>query len=335
MSKISILGSGGWGTALAVMSAGLDHEVSVWSPFEDEIKNLQTTRENPLLKGITIPYDIIFTTDMTVAVDADIIILAVPSFAMKSTTLKLAEIISEKSIVVNVSKGFDEESLRGLSDIIEEILPNNPVVTLSGPSHAEEVARGIPTSVVIASKNNTAAEFVQDTLMHSELRIYTNDDIIGVELGGALKNIIALATGICDGMGLGDNTKAALITRGIAEMSRLGKAMGAKVETFMGLSGIGDLVVTCTSMHSRNRRFGILIGKGLDVESAQKEIGMTVEGYHATKLAYRLANKHDVEMPITNQCYKILYEGFSPQESIKLLMRRPKISENEVKYPIN
>lgn len=335
MSKIAILGSGGWGTALAVMSSGLDHEVFVWSPFEEEIENLQKTRENPLLKGVAIPEAIHFTTDITVAIDSDIIILAVPSFAMKSTTLKLEEIISEKSIVVNVSKGFDEESLRGLSDIIEEILPNNPVVTLSGPSHAEEVARGIPTSVVIASKNNTAAETVQDALMHSALRIYTNDDIIGVELGGALKNIIALATGICDGLGLGDNTKAALITRGIAEMSRLGKAMGAKVETFMGLSGIGDLVVTCTSMHSRNRRFGILIGKGLDIESAQKEIGMTVEGYHATKMAYRLANKQGVEMPIINQCYKILYEGLSPKESIKTLMRRPKISENEVKYPIN
>lgn len=335
MTRISILGSGGWGTALAVMCSGLGHRVSVWSPFEDEINNLRTARENPLLKGIAIPKDILFTTDISVASDADIVILAVPSFAVRSTSVKIADIISPKSIIVNVAKGLDEETLRGLSDIIEEVLPNNSVVTLSGPSHAEEVARGIPTSVVIASKNHSAAQFVQDALMHSALRIYTNDDIIGVELGGALKNVIALATGICDGLGLGDNTKAALITRGIAEMSRLGKAMGAKAETFMGLSGIGDLVVTCTSMHSRNRRFGILIGKGADIETAQKEIGMTVEGYHATKLAYRLAREKGVEMPITNQCYRILYEGFSPKESIELLMQRPKISENEVKYPVS
>lgn len=335
MSKIAILGSGGWGTALAVMCSGIGHCVSVWSPFEDEIKNLEKTRENPLLRGIIIPDDIRLTADISIVSHTDIVILAVPSFAIKQTAEKIAPIISDSAIVVNVAKGFDTETLRGLSDIIEEVLPHNSVLTLSGPSHAEEVARGIPTSVVIASRDHAAAEFVQNALSHSALRIYTNDDIVGVELGGALKNVIALATGICDGLGLGDNTKAALITRGIAEIARLGVALGARSETFMGLSGIGDLVVTCTSMHSRNRRFGILIGKGYDIETAKKEIGMTVEGYHATKLAYRLAKREGVEMPIIFQCYKILYEGFSPEKSIELLMKRPKISENEVKYQLN
>lgn len=263
------------------------------------------------------------------------IILAVPSFALKEVLEKYGGFIGNGKTIVNVSKGIDEDSLLRLSQIIKkELNKNENIVVLSGPSHAEEVARGMPTTLVAASESLRAAEYVQETLTNPDFRIYTNSDVIGVEIGGALKNIIALATGVCDGLKLGDNTKAALMTRGLTEMARLGVAMGANKDTFAGLSGLGDLIVTCTSMHSRNRRCGILIGEGVPAEEAVKKIGMTVEGYHATKTAYKLAKKFNVEMPITHQCYKILFENRKPMDSIKMLMQRPSNHEGESSWKI-
>lgn len=329
MSKISILGSGGWGTALAVMCSSMGHEVSLWSVFEAEINEIKSNGENKLLKGVKIPEDINLTTDISCVKNAELVILATPSFAVKSTCEKIKELLAPDAIVANVAKGIDEDSLSRLSEVMQLELREHAIVVISGPSHAEEVARGIPTTVVCSSLSSEAARKVQNILINDRFRVYTNDDIVGVELGGALKNIIALAAGICDGLGLGDNTIAALLTRGLAETARLGVAMGANIQTFMGLSGLGDLVVTCTSKHSRNRRFGTLIGKGYSAKDALDEVAMTVEGYHATRIAHKLGEKYGVELPIINQCYKVLYEGFDPKESIQTLMSRPQKEEGK------
>ncbi len=324
--KITVLGSGGWGTALAILSNDCSHKTVIWGKFPSEIENIKKTGENPLLKGVKLPSEIALTSDCEDIKGSDIVIIATPSFAVKETAEMLKNYISENTIVVSVAKGFEKTTLKRFSQIIKESLPNNPVVALSGPSHAEEVGRKIPTSIVSASEDVNAATTVQNALSNDYFRIYTNTDVIGVETGAALKNIIAVAAGIIVGLKLGDNTIAALITRGIHEMSKLGVALGAKAQTFAGLSGIGDLVVTCTSAHSRNRSFGKLVGEGEDVASAKEKVG-TVEGYFACAAAKKLSEKYGVEMPIVNECYKVLYENMNVKETVKNLMTRDKKQE--------
>lgn len=334
MSKIAVLGSGGWGTALAVMSEKYGHEVTLWSPFKEEIEAIRSDGENKkLLPGVKVPETICLTNDISCARDADLTILAVPSFAVRSTAKKLTPLLKPGQIVVDVAKGLEEDSLKRMSQVIEEELPQVKTVVLSGPSHAEEVSREVPTAIVAASKHEDAAAKVQETLMNQNFRIYVNPDVIGVEIGASLKNVIALAAGVCDGLKLGDNTKAALMTRGITEMARLGVAMGGSAQTLAGLAGVGDLIVTCTSVHSRNRRAGIYIGEGLSAQEAIKKVGMTVEGYKTTHAAYILSKRAGVEMPIVNECYQVLYEGKNPSLAIRDLMMREKKSEIEDLWP--
>lgn len=326
MAKIVVLGSGGWGIALALCSHRSGHNVTLWTPFDNEREELLLNRGNQrLLKDVVLPREIEITGDISVCADALITVIATPSFAVCETAKRLAG-INKSGIVVNVAKGFEKGTLLRLSQVIKRELPNCSVVALSGPSHAEEVARGIPTSIVAASTDRISAQVVQQVMSNNTLRIYTNDDVTGVELGGALKNVIAVAAGFCDGMGLGDNSKAALITRGAAEIARLGVCMGANEHTFAGLAGIGDLIVTCTSIHSRNHRFGELVGRGESVENALKTVG-TVEGYYATELAFTLAQNFGIEMPITAQCYNVLYGSANVKDTVEALMRRSLMSE--------
>ncbi|HAN44826.1 MAG TPA: glycerol-3-phosphate dehydrogenase [Ruminococcaceae bacterium] len=331
MADILILGAGGFGVSLAVMCRSCGHKVTVWTPFENEAQLLLKDREHKkLLPGIIIPQEIEITSKLPEMNDIDLIIIATPTFAVRDTCKLIAGSVAKKTVVACVAKGLEQGSMKTMSDIMDEELLHNSNVIISGPSHAEEVAKGVPTTVVAASKSRAAAELVQDILMNRTLRIYVNDDVIGVELGGAVKNVIALAAGICDGLELGDNSKAALMTRGMTEIARLGIAMGAKSETFAGLSGFGDLIVTCTSMHSRNRRAGIFIGQGMTAEQAIAAVGMTVEGYSSSKCAYELSRRMNVEMPIIEQVYKVLYESKKPADAIKDLMGRPKRHESEV-----
>lgn len=331
MANITILGAGGFGLSLAIMCDKYDHSVNVWSHNKEAAETLAKEREHKtLLKDRKIPETVNITNDISVSENADIIIIAVPSVAVRETCKLLKNHLKPDAIVACVSKGFEPGTLKLLSEVMDEEFLHNDNVIISGPSHAEEVSVCEPTTVVAASKSRKAAEKVQETLMNDSFRIYVNDDVIGVELGAALKNVIALASGCCDGLGHGDNAKAALMTRGLTEIARLGIAMGAKTETFAGLSGMGDLIVTCTSMHSRNRRCGILIGQGKTAEEAIKEVGMTVEGYSSAKAAYELSKKHKVEMPIIEQAYKVLYENKEPAKAIRDLMTRPKRHESEV-----
>lgn len=331
MANIMILGAGGFGTALAVLCHKNGAQVTIWSPFEQEAGMLRAERENKkLLAGIKIDPAINITTSLDSLEAQNLIIIATPAAAVRATAKRLAENGLPHSVVVScVSKGLEADTYKTITEVIAEELPRNPIVAISGPSHAEEVGRGVATTVVAASRSREAAEYVQDTLMNESFRIYVSDDVLGVEYGGALKNIIALAAGVLDGLGSGDNTKAALMTRGLAEIARLGIARGAKAETFAGLSGIGDLIVTCSSMHSRNRRCGILIGKGMPPQQAVAEIGMTVEGYPCTKAAYELAKRQNISMPIVEQAYKVLYENHPIGSVIKDLMGRPKRHESE------
>lgn len=322
MSKISVLGAGGWGLALSLVAVENNNEVTVWSPFESEVAELCTARESKkLLPGVKIPSSIKITTDLSIVDGSDIVIIATPSFAVRETAKRLSSLKNIKTVVC-VSKGIEYSSLLTLSEVIESELPSANIVTLSGPSHAEEVARGVETSLVAASENNESALLVQSAMANDKLRIYTNDDVLGVELGGAFKNIIAIAAGICDGMELGDNTRAALMTRGLTEMARLGVRMGAREQTFAGLTGMGDLIVTCTSRHSRNHRFGELLGKGVGVAEALNTVG-TVEGYYAAAAANRLREKYGVSLPIIEQSYKVMYENLSAKEAVRVLMTRP------------
>lgn len=327
MAKIVILGSGGWGIALGISANDSGNTVTLWTPFPDEAKMLNEQRESDRLKGIRIPKSIAVTTDINVASRADAIITAVPSFALRETMERLSE-VQNIGLIINVAKGLDIKTKCRLSEVIEEYLPEAKVVVLSGPSHAEEVALREPTTLVAASKSEEAAEYVQKIMTSETLRVYTGDDVVGVELGGAFKNVIAVAAGICDGIGLGDNTKAAMMTRGLSEIARLGARLGAKQETFAGLTGIGDLIVTCTSLHSRNHNFGELVGKGVPVGEALERIG-TVEGYHAAKLAHELAGMVGVELPITEAIYSALYEKHNIDDLIKYLMTRPSCAEHE------
>ncbi len=321
---ITILG-GGFGLSLAVLLK--DKDVTVWMRSKEKIDDIRLHGESrKLLPGVAIDSKISFTTDISVVQKSDIVIMAVPSSASEEIAQKIAPYLKKDAIVVNVSKGFCNGNR--LSKVIEKYITKNDIVVLSGPSHAEEIGRNIPTTIVAACKNRASAEKIQDLTENTNLRVYVNDDIIGVELGGSLKNIIAVCAGILDGLGLGDNTKAALMTRGLAEISRLGIALGAKRETFLGLSGMGDLIVTCTSMHSRNRRCGILIGKGVSIEDAVKEIG-TVEGISAVKQAYMLSKQHNIEMPITQQLYLVVTENKSAKDALIDLMGRPQRHEEE------
>ncbi|MGI5970857.1 MAG: NAD(P)H-dependent glycerol-3-phosphate dehydrogenase [Oscillospiraceae bacterium] len=328
--RIVVLGSGSWGSALAVMLCGMEHSVTLWSAFREEAVALNETREAPYLKAVRYPDSLEITDDISVCRQAQAVIVATPSFAIRETARKLSSNIKPGAILISASKGIENKTSLRLSEIIsQETGGSNPIVAISGPSHAEEVSIGVPTGCVSACSDIRYAEMVQDMLMNPAFRVYASDDIVGVELGGALKNVIALSCGICDGMGFGDNTRAMLMTRGLTEMARLGMSLGGRKETFAGLAGVGDLIVTCTSMHSRNRRAGILIGQGRTAEEAMKEVGATVEGYYAAASAMEMASKAGVEMPISAECYKVLYEGKSPEKAIRELMTRSKKSEIE------
>ena len=306
------------------------NDVTLWSYAEEESKVLRETGENPMLKGVPLPKELKLTTDLDCVAGCGVVVLATPSFAVRSTARQMAPHLTAGTVVVSVSKGIEKETSTTLTEAIhEELGPDYPVVALSGPSHAEEVGRGVPTAVVSASKDQKAAELVQDLFMSPRFRVYASDDVTGVELAAALKNVIALCAGCCDGMGCGDNTKAALMTRGLTEIARLGVAMGGRKETFAGLAGVGDLIVTCTSMHSRNRRCGILIGKGMEPAQAVKEIGAVVEGYYAAANAKTLADKLGVEMPIAAAAYEVLYHGKDPKVVLQELMTREKKHEIE------
>lgn len=330
MSKIVILGAGSFGISIAIMAAESGHSVTMWSAFESEVESILRDREHKeKLPGVKIPEEIGFTSDISCVSDADMVVIGVPSIFVRNVVKQAAPYIKPEMIIVNTSKGLEDGTYLRMSEVIREEIKDSPIVSLSGPSHAEEVSRKIPTTISAASDNEKAAMAVQEAFSNGALRIYLNDDIIGCELGGALKNIIALCAGICDGLGYGDNTIAALMTRGITEIARLGVAMGARLDTFFGLTGIGDLIVTCTSLHSRNRRAGTLIGKGVSPEDAVKQVG-TVEGYYCCKAAFGLAHKMNVEMPITEQLYKVLFEGEDVQTPLRKLMNRPNKHEREM-----
>ncbi|MBQ7757205.1 MAG: NAD(P)-dependent glycerol-3-phosphate dehydrogenase [Oscillospiraceae bacterium] len=332
MADITILGSGGFGLALAVLCNTNGHKVTVWSKFQDEIDAIKRTGElKAKLPGVFIPEEIEFSTDISCVKDADMVLIGIPSKFVREVCLEAQPFMKKDIIVVNTSKGLEEGSLKRMSEVVGECFPENKIVVLTGPSHAEEVGRGIPTAVVAACEDRDTALYVQKVFSSKTFRIYINDDVIGSEIGGSLKNVIALACGVVDGMGCGDNTKAALMTRGIREIAALGMALGADNETFGGLSGIGDLIVTCTSMHSRNRRAGILIGQGTDPESAVRKVG-TVEGYFCTKTAYELCKKMNIEMPITEALWNVLFNGLSPVEAITELMSRPSKAETEMDF---
>ncbi len=329
MAKFTVLGMGGFGLALAVMLDKNGHSVNVWSAFESEIENIKRDGENKKkLPGVKIKDSITLTSDISTVSDSDVVIFGVPTGFVRSVAKQAAPFITKNTVILNTSKGLEDKTFKRMSVVLREELPNSPIVILTGPSHAEEVGIGMPTTVVVASDNSKYSDYIQSVMSNTALRIYINDDVVGSELGGSLKNIIALCAGICDGMGFGDNTKAALMTRGITEIARLGVKMGGKRDTFAGLSGIGDLIVTCTSMHSRNRRAGILIGQGVSPDEAVKQIG-TVEGYTCTKVAYELSQSVGVVMPITEQCYNVLFNGLDPKTALKNLMGRPKGHETE------
>ncbi|NEU03254.1 MULTISPECIES: NAD(P)H-dependent glycerol-3-phosphate dehydrogenase [Clostridium] len=332
MEKVSILGAGSFGSALGVMLAKKGVEVSIWAHKKETIEDINKKRENiKYLPNVTIPSNMIGYNDMEGAVkESSIIVLAVPSHAIRDISKQLSTVVNKNQIIVTVAKGLESGTLKRMSEIIDEEIKVAPVVVLSGPSHAEEVAVDIPTTVVVSSLKMEAAEKVQDVFMSNKFRVYTNDDLIGVEIGGACKNIIALAAGISDGIGYGDNAKAALMTRGMHEIMKIGIKLGGKPETFNGLTGFGDLIVTCTSVHSRNRRAGILIGKGMSMDEAVENVGMVVEGIKACKAFYELKEKENITMPITDVLYKVLFENKDPKYGVYELMSRNKKRENGI-----
>ncbi len=332
MAKIAILGSGGFGLALAMTCHSMGHAVTVWSKLPAELEEIRKTGELAAkLPGVKIPAEIALSEDIACVSDKDVVMVGVPTQFVRGVIREAKPFLSAKSVIVNTSKGLEEGTCKRMSEVLREECPDNPIVVLTGPSHAEELARGIPTTVSVASEEVTYAEYIQDIFTSSSLRLYVNRDVIGCEVGGAMKNIIALAAGVSDGLGFGDNTKAALMTRGIHEITELGLAMGAEIGTFAGLTGIGDLIVTCTSMHSRNRRAGILIGQGVSPEEAIRQVG-TVEGYHCCRVAHGLAKQLGVNMPITNELYRLLFEDGAAGASQRILMDRPNRHECEF-YP--
>ena len=325
--QVTIAGSGGWGTALAILLHENGHDVTLWSHFETESKQLAETHQNPYLPGVTLPEGLHYSADPACAQGKEMVVFATPSFAVRTTARAFAPYLAETPLLVSVTKGIEEGTGYRMSELVSQET-GRTVVALSGPSHAEEVSRGIPTGVVVACPERELAERVQNAFMCSRFRVYTSPDTAGIELGAALKNVIALCAGVCDGMGYGDNTKALLMTRGLAEVARLGMALGAHRETFAGLAGVGDLIVTCTSMHSRNRRAGILIGKGYTMEEAMKEVQMVVEGVYSAKAARALAKKYNVSMPIVEEVNQVLFEGKPAKEAVADLMLRDKRIEH-------
>ena len=330
MKKVSVIGAGSWGSALAVLLANNGHEVTLWTHDPHEIEMLSTKREQvEKLPGVKLPDNIMIEADLKTALtDEDVVVMAVPSPVVRMVAKQMSPFIKDGQIIVNVAKGIEDVTYKTLSDIIEEEIPNAEVCVLSGPSHAEEVGRGIPTTVVVGAKNKETAEMLQDVFKNKVFRVYTSSDIVGIELGGALKNVIALAAGTVDGLGYGDNTKAALMTRGIAELTRLGEALGGKPETFSGLTGVGDLIVTCTSVHSRNRKAGYLMGKGMTAEEAMKEVKMVVEGVYSAKAALGLAKKCNVAVPIVEAVNRVLFENADPKEEVSNLLLRERKQEH-------
>lgn len=331
MAKISVIGAGSWGTALTYVLDKNGHDVTVWSILEEEVRMLQEKHEHvDKLPGVKLSENIKFTTNLQEAIQGmDMMVLAVPSPYIRSTSKSMAPYVAEGQLIVNVAKGIEEITLMTLPEIIQEEIPQAKVAVLSGPSHAEEVGIGLPTTVVAGAKSRKVAEYIQSLFMNESFRVYTSPDMIGIELGAALKNVIALAAGMADGLGYGDNTKAALITRGIKEISRLAIAMGAKPETLSGLSGMGDLIVTCASKHSRNRKAGMLMGQGCSMEEAMDQVKMVVEGVYSAKAAIGLSRKYGVSMPIIEQVNAVLFEGYPVKDAVLNLMLRDRKTEHE------
>lgn len=327
MKKIAIIGSGSWGVALAMHLARLGNEIKIWSFMQEEADLINNEKKCKFLPEITLPKGIFCTTSYEEAIkDTEIILHVTPSKFTRNTVKEYKKYVTNQTIVI-CTKGFEKETLSTLDEVIKEEIPNVNLAVLSGPSHAEEVSKEVPTAMVVASENEKIADELRDIFMNQNLRVYTSNDMKGVELGGALKNIIAFCAGVASGIGLGDNTFAALITRGLTEISRLGEILGGKKDTFYGLTGLGDLIVTCLSEHSRNRKAGKLLGQGMSLEEARKEIGMVIEGVDNIDVAYELAKKYNVDMPIVNSVYDMLYNGLSPKEGVNILMTRDKKSE--------
>ena len=326
--QIAVVGSGGWGTALSMLLHENRHEVTLISWSQEESDRLAKTHENPFLPGVKLPEDMRYTADPAAVAECTLVVVVPPSFAIRSTAEKIAPFLRPDVILVSATKGIEPDTGKRMSEIVSEVTGKKTVV-LSGPSHAEEVSRRVPTRVVAACEDRLLAEIVQEVFMNDHFRVYTSSDPLGVELGAAMKNVIALCAGVCDGLGYGDNTKALLMTRGLTEVARLGMKLGSRTDTFAGLTGIGDLIVTCTSMHSRNRRAGILIGSGMKPEEAMKEVGAVVEGYYATQAVKLLADRMGVDMPITQAAYRVLYEGAPVGSALGSLMYRKKGREIE------
>ena len=326
--EITVLGSGGWGTALSVLLLAHGHRVTLWSFHQAEAETLRRERENPLLKGVALPEELAVANDFASVPGSDLVVFATPSFAVRQTARNVAPYLRRDALLVSVTKGIEAETGLRMTEIIrQEVGDGCKVVALSGPSHAEEVGRGLPTTIVAGAEDRETALYVQNVFMSPVFRVYTSPDVLGIELGGSLKNVIALAAGTADGLGYGDNTKAALITRGIAEITRLGIAMGAQANTFYGLSGIGDLIVTCASVHSRNRKAGYLIGKGYTMEEAMDEVKMIVEGVHSARAGLELSEKYGIETPIIRAVGDVLFEGKAPRMAVDELMQRVKKDE--------
>lgn len=329
MANIGVIGAGSWGLALAWLLGNNGHQTIVWSTRESQAEELRTEREHKTkLSGVIFPENMDFTSDLELACkEKDLLVLAVPSPYTRSTSARMKSFVKEGQLIVNASKGIEENTLMTMSDIIQQEIPQAEITVLSGPSHAEEVGKGLPTTIVVGAHKKTTAEYVQSLFMSPAFRVYTSPDILGIEIGAALKNVIALAAGTADGLGYGDNTKAALITRGIAEIARLGTAMGGCAETFFGLSGIGDLVVTCASVHSRNRKAGYLIGQGYTMQEAMDEVKMIVEGVYSAKAGLALSKKYQIDMPIIRIVNQVLFENKPAADAVKELMLRDKKDE--------
>ncbi len=326
--KIAVVGSGAWGTALAIRLCKNGHDVTLWTFEKELVPQMEGERINIRLPGAVLPKEMKIATEYACVAGCELVVIATPSFPIRGVCRGIAPYLDENAVLVSVTKGIESGSMLRMSEVVEQETGKS-VVVLCGPSHAEEVAQDIPTGLLAAHPDKELAEMVQNAFMSDTLRVYTSPDSVGAELGGALKNVIALCAGVTDGLGFGDNTKAMLMTRGLTEMARLGVAMGANKDTFAGLTGVGDLIVTCTSMHSRNRRAGILIGQGKSVEDAMKEVGAVVEGYYAAESAYALSQKMGVDMPITEVAYRVLYENMDAAEAVKLLLHRRKKAESE------
>lgn len=326
--KVAVVGSGAWGTALAMCLCKNGHDVMLWVRSAQKAEEMAASRCNPRLPGVQLPQEMTITSDISRVAGRTLVVMASPSFALRDMSRQVAPYLDKNAVIVSVTKGIEQQTLLRMSQVVQQET-GHVVVALTGPSHAEEVALGIPTGCVAACPDQKMAELVQDAFMSDSFRIYTSPDIVGAELGGALKNVIALCTGVIDGMGLGDNTKAMLMTRGLTEIARLGVSLGASRDTLAGLAGVGDLIVTCTSVHSRNRRAGVLIGQGKSPEAAMEAVGAVVEGYYATKSAWALGRQQGVEMPIVGAAYAVLYEGATAEEAVRALLSRQKRAELE------